>query len=231
MPASTSTGSGPTRPARRLTPAPVSRSHREPGESRYQTGRPAKFALSHHPQPLIETAGPAPETPPSDVKLVVGVVVGVHGVDGEMKIRPLTDNPAQFEMLKEGFFGSEEKPRRIRGVRFHGGNVLVRVAGVVTREDAAAFRGYELRVRTSQLEPLEEGEFFLYQVIGLTAFDEHGAEVGKVVDLIETGSTDVFAIAPVGGGQQILLANLPDVVLAIEPVHNRIIVRIPAFYE
>ncbi len=161
----------------------------------------------------------------------MGVVTGVHGVDGELKIRPLTDDPSQFETLKECYFGDEEKPRRIRSARFHAGSVLLKLAGIATREAADAFRGYQIRARTSQLNPLAEEEYFLYQIIGLDAFDEDGARVGRVVDLIETGSADVFVIDPGEGAQQILLANLPEVILSIEPAAGRLTVRLPAYYE
>ena len=222
-------GNSPRRPGPRRSPAPVaSKSHPEKKPPLPSPGASRRKAPQS--QLLIETEGPDPDTPPEDVRLVVGVVIGVHGVQGELKVRPLTDDVEQFESLRSIYFGDETEPRRIRSVRFHAGNVLLKIAGVTNPEDASLFRGMSLRVPARQLRPLEEDEFFLYQIVGLEARTESGQLVGTVVDVIETGASDVLVIEPAEGGQPELLPNLPDVVLDIDPAARRIIVR-PLVYR
>jgi 16S rRNA processing protein RimM len=174
---------------------------------------------------LIESAGPDPQTDPAGVRLVVGVVAGGHGVHGELKVRPLTDDLEHFSQLREVYLGEEDRPRRIRGFRLHGGHVLLRLAGIVTPEAAALLRGAELRAPARALRPLEEGEFFLYQVIGLEVRTEDGVLLGSVVDLMETGASDVFVIARPDSKEQVLLPNRPEVVLSIDPAHGAMTVR------
>jgi 16S rRNA processing protein RimM len=165
------------------------------------------------------------------VRLAVGVVIGVHGIKGELKIRPLTEEPEQFESLKQVYLGDEPNPRKIRGVRFHAGNVLLRLTGIAGPEAGNRFRGAVLRVPGTAVRPLDEGEFFLYQLIGLEARTELGGVVGNVIDLIETGASDVIVIEDQVTKQQTLLPNLPDVVLDIDPAGGWMVVRLLNYLE
>ncbi len=111
-------------------------------------------------------------------------------------------------------------------MRFHAGNVLLKLRGVTNPEEGDELRGQPIRISGKDAIPLEEGEFLLYQLIGLDAFDEAGVKIGTTVDLIETGSRDVFVIRPEGGGADILLPNTEDAVLEIVPSERRMVVRL-----
>jgi 16S rRNA processing protein RimM len=160
------------------------------------------------------------------VRLAVGLVIGVHGIHGELKVRPLTDDPEQFETLRHIYVKDEPRPRKILGARFHGGNVLLRLSGIANPEAGSRLRSAVLRVPGAAVRPLEEGEYFLYQLIGLEARTEQGVVVGLVVDLIETGATDVVVIEDPATKQQTMLPNLPDVVLDIDPSAGVMTVRL-----
>lgn len=176
--------------------------------------------------PLIESAGPDPQTPLDQVFLTIGIVVGTHGVVGDLKIRPVTDVPEQFEVLTSVYVGDEDRPRKVQNVRFHSGQVLLKLRGISNPEDGATFRGQPIRIAGKDALPLEGGEFLLYQLIGLDAFDEAGTKIGTTVDLIETGARDVFVIRPENGGAEILLPNTEDAVLEILPAERRMVVRL-----
>jgi 16S rRNA processing protein RimM len=116
------------------------------------------------------------------------------------------------------------------GLRGHGEQAIIRLAGVDSPEEGKQLRGTPLRIAGVDAKPAEPGEFFLYQVIGLTAYDETGAEIGRVTDLIETGAHDVFVISP-ATGPDLLFPNHPDFVPAIDPEHGRMVVRPLVFDE
>lgn len=179
-----------------------------------------------HSGPLIESAGPAPETPLDQVFLTIGVIAGTHGVVGELKVRPITDVPEQFERVSSVYVGEEERPRKVQNMRFHSGSVLLKLRGIATPEEGAQLRGQPIRISGKDAIPPEAGEFLLYQLIGLDAFDEAGIKIGTTVDLIETGSRDVFVIRPDGGGPDVLLPNTEDAVLEIVPSERRMVVRL-----
>lgn len=179
---------------------------------------------------LAETPGPDPATPLAQVRLVVGTIVGVHGVNGELKLRLATDDPEHLTAVKRVYVGDEPRPRRLLGVRFHGGNALIRLPGISTRDQGEQLRGQTVRIAGSDARPPAPGEFFLYQLIGLEAVDEAGAPLGRVTDLLETGANDVFVVTPTDGGPDILLPNVSDVVLDIRPDEGRMTVR-PLVYD
>lgn len=158
--------------------------------------------------------------------LTIGVIIGTHGVVGELKVRPVTDLPEQFEGLASVYVGEEARPRKVQNVRFHSGNVLLKLRGISNPEEGALVRGQAIRISGKDALPLEDGEFLLYQLIGLDAFDEAGNKVGTTVDLIETGARDVFVIRAEGGGADILLPNTEDAVLEIVPAERRMVVRL-----
>lgn len=157
--------------------------------------------------------------------MAVGVVTGIHGVDGELKVRLSTDDPDHLKRVKRIYLGDETQTRRLIGLRMHQGIGLMRIGGVTTPEVARTLVGQTLRISGKDARPLKEGEFYFYQVIGSDAFDESGELVGVVKDILETGANDVFVIADPAGGQDLLLPNIPDCVLEIDPSRRRVVVR------
>jgi 16S rRNA processing protein RimM len=162
--------------------------------------------------------------------LTVGTILAPHGVRGEFKVRLQTDDPEHLLTLKRIYLGDEAVPRTVLGTRLHAGNALMRVQGISSPDTVERLRGTPLRIRGTDARPLAENEYFLYQIIGLEAVDEAGTRLGRVTDVMETGANDVLVITPVDGGADILLPSHPDVVLAMEPVAGRIVVRRLEYY-
>lgn len=199
-----------------------------------QVGAPVRRPTSRHRHrrrptirsgPLVSTPGPDPSADPAKVKLAIGTIVGSHGVQGELKVRLATDDPEHLATLKWIYLGDEERPRRLLGFRTHAGFALMKLKGITTPEQAASLRGESLRISGRDAKPLQPGEYFLYQVIGLKAVTEDGQEIGTVSDLIETGANDVFVITPTEPGPTQLIPSLPDVVLDIDPANGTMTVR------
>ena len=200
------------------------------GPQRRRTEARAKRVLRPSRGPrLLDSAGPDPATPLEQVRLAIGVIVGVHGLHGEVKLRLFTDDPEHLTTLKRVYVGDETEPRRLLGVRFHAGQALIRLQGVDDPEAGTALRGLTLRMAGTDARPLEPGEFLLYQLIGLDAVDEEGTILGRVTDLLETGAHDVFVVTPADGPDQ-LFPNHPDVVLDIDPSAGRMVLR-PLVYD
>lgn len=192
--------------------------------------RSGKSAKRSAPPRLADTAGPDPDVPPERARLTVGTILAAHGVQGEFKVRLQTDDPEHLLTLKRIYLGDEAAPRTVLGARLHAGNALMRVQGISSPDTVERLRGTALRIRGTDARPLASNEYFLYQMVGLDAFDEAGNRLGRVTDVMETGANDVLVVAPEDGGADILLPSHPDVVLEMDPAAGRIVVRPLTYY-
>jgi len=202
MPDSTSTGKGQKRPGHQFAPTPLAKSQ-----------------------------GPDPSTPVDQAELSVGVIIGTHGLYGEVRVRLLTDDPDHFASLQRVLLGEQRIEREIESIRFNRGVALVQLRGVADIETAESLRGAMLRIPGSEARPLAENEFFLYQVVGIDVRDETGTELGIVTDVIETGANLVFVVTPPDGGKEELYPSIPDVVIDLNPAQGFMVVRPQSYWD
>ena len=193
--------------------------------------RPAKQAPRQFgPAPLSTSRGPDPSTPIEQVELVVGAIIGTHGLYGELRVRLITDDPEHFETLARVLLGEQRAPYTVESVRFNRGIALVKLQGVDDIETAESLRGAVLRIPGSDARPLEESEYFLYQVIGISVRDEARSELGTVTDIIETGANLVFVVTDSEGKEE-LYPSIPEVVLDLNPAEGYMVVRPLTYWD
>jgi 16S rRNA processing protein RimM len=156
--------------------------------------------------------------------LVIGQVMKPHGVRGEMRVVPHTDLPERFGWLDTVYVGeANPRPFVVEQTRWHKNWILIKLAGCDTRERAAALRGEFLLVPEDQAIPLQENEYFLFQLIGLAVATTAGKELGTLVEVIETGANNVFVVH--GPQGEYLLPDIPDVIEQIEFQQGRMIIQ------
>jgi 16S rRNA processing protein RimM len=109
--------------------------------------------------------------------------------------------------------------------RLHQGVIILKLEGCDTRNDAEALRNQWLQVPIQEALPLEEGEFFHYQLIGLQVETAAGEVLGDLHEILQTGANDVWVVR--GPAGELLLPDIPDVILDIDPEAGRIVVQIP----
>ncbi|HLI50442.1 MAG TPA: ribosome maturation factor RimM [Thermomicrobiaceae bacterium] len=171
---------------------------------------------------------PSSTTPPGEVRFAIGVVVGSHGVQGGIRMRVWTQFPERIPKLPSIILDDEPELRRLLSARLQKGDAILSVEGITTREMADDLRGTVVRIPPELAAPLEEDEFYHYQIIGLEVFDESGERLGEVAEILVTGANDVYVIR--GGPEpELLLPALKDVILEIDPEHGRMIVRPPEY--
>jgi 16S rRNA processing protein RimM len=156
------------------------------------------------------------------------VIGGTHGLRGEMKLKLLTDHPEHLTTINKVYLGDGDQPTSLEGVRFHGDLALIKLEGVDTPEQAKPLGGLKVRIAGTDAKPLEEGEYFLFQLIGLQAVTQSGDVVGEVTDLLETGANDVLVITR-AAGDDLLVPNHPRFVLEIRPDLGRIVIDPPVY--
>lgn len=184
------------------------------------------------PKTLLESAGPDPSTPLEQVRLTVGRIAGTHGVRGDLKLRLLTDDPDNLLSIKTVYLGERDTPIVLEHVRLTNDGAIIKLKGVDNPEEGALLSGLPVKIAGTDATPLQDGEYFLFQLIGLEARLDDGTLVGTVVDLIETGAHDVLVIGdrPQESGE-IMVPNHPEFVLEISPEEGFLIVRPPEWTE
>ena len=162
-------------------------------------------------------------------RIIIGKVGAPHGVQGEMKILPMTDFPNRFSGMTHCYIG--DKAVEIAGVRYQKHHVLMRIAGVNAREEAAALSGAFVSVDRSEAVPLKEGEYYTADILGLSVEETDGTVLGTATDVIKTGSNDVYVVSLPGRKEDVLVPALKKVVREISIETGRMLVSMPEVME
>ncbi len=132
--------------------------------------------------------------------LQVGVITTTHGVRGEVKVFPTTDDPARFKNLKQVIVdtGKEKLELKITGVKFFKNRVILKFEEIGNINEAEKYCKKSLYVTRENAVELNEGEYFIADLIGLRAFSDEGEELGELRDVIQTGANDVYVVGEEG---------------------------------
>lgn len=149
------------------------------------------------------------------VYLAVGFLRRPHGVHGEIIMDVHTDFPERLTARTKVFIGEDHQPIRIASTRPHGTAMLVSFNGLTTPEAVGRYRNQWVYVRTADRPPLDEGQYYHHQLIGLRVVTDEGRELGELVEIMQTGANDVY-IVRAEGGAEVLLPAIPDVLLGID---------------
>lgn len=147
--------------------------------------------------------------------LIIGRVIKPHGVRGEIRVEPHTELPERFNWLESVFVGLDHPEQvAVESVRFHKNWILLKLAGFDNREEAQALRSQWLQIPEEKALPLAEGQYYLYQVIGLDVFTDKDEHLGQVAEVMETGANNVFVVK--GDKGEVLIPDIEDVILNID---------------
>ena len=149
--------------------------------------------------------------------LQVGIITSTHGVRGEVKVYPTTDDPRRFRRLKEVVLdtGREKLNLEIEGVKFFKQFVILKFKGLDNINDIEKYRQKSLYVTRKNAVRLQRDEYFIEDLIGLKVQDEDGTELGTVKDVIETGANDVYEVE-MADGRSLLLPAIKQCILNVD---------------
>ena len=147
----------------------------------------------------------------------VGVITSTHGIKGEVKVFPTTDDAKRFKRLKEVILdtGKERLELEIEGVKFFKQFVILKFKGIDNINDVEKYRRASLLVTRKNAVKLEKDEYFVADLIGLKVQNEDGSEIGSLRDVIETGANDVYVI-DLDDGRELLLPAIRQCVLEVD---------------
>lgn len=159
--------------------------------------------------------------------LQVGVITQTHGVHGEVKVFPTTDDPERFLDLEYVFLdiGKEKKKLTIQNVKFFKQFVILKFKGINNINDIEKYKRCALLVDRENAVELEEDEYFIADMIGMNVFTEDGELFGTLKDVIETGANDVYIINRKKYGE-VLIPAIKECILDVNVKEGRMIVHL-----
>ena len=160
-------------------------------------------------------------------RLEIGQIVNTFGIKGEVKVTPFTDDIKRFDDLKNVYVKTkkESKLYKVENVRYHKNMVLLKLEGINNPEDAEKLRNAFLEIDRKDAIPLEEGTYFIADLINLDVYTDEGKLLGKVDDIYNTGVNDIYVVKD-ELGKQILLPGIKDVIKEVDLEAEKIIVHL-----
>lgn len=159
--------------------------------------------------------------------LRVGVISSTHGICGEVKVYPTTDDPERFLELDEVILdtGREHKILEIEGVKFFKNQVILKFKGYDNINDIEKYLKKDLLVDREHAVELGENENFIADLIDMEVVTDEGKVLGTLTDVIETGANDVYAVKT-PEGKEILLPAIRDCILDVDVDEKRMTVHV-----
>lgn len=156
-----------------------------------------------------------------DERLRVGVVSSVHGVHGECKVFPTTDDMTRFKKLKKVFINDQEM--KISSVKFFKNMVICKFEGVETPEDVQKLRGKDIMINREDAVPLEEGEYYIADLIGCDVISDSGDKLGVCEDIVPTGANQVMQVK---GKKDFLVPYIKQCILDVNLEKKQITIHV-----
>jgi 16S rRNA processing protein RimM len=163
--------------------------------------------------------------------LLLGEVLRPHGIRGELRMRILTDHPERIAQLEQVYLGRDPNsadvtPYRVEHMRMHQDYGLLKLAGIDDRDQADMLRQLFVMIDLDHAVPLEEGEFYLYQLIGVNVQTADGQALGTITEVLETGANDVYVVNGSEYGE-ILIPVLDETIVSTDIAAGVVVVKLP----
>lgn len=157
----------------------------------------------------------------------IGQIVNTNGLKGVVKVNPFTDDISKFEELKYVYIQlkSELKKVKIEQVRYNKNQVLLKLEGIDSIEEAEKYRNFYLKTEKESQEDLGEGTYYIVDLIGIDVYSDKNEYLGKIEDVFPTGSNDVYVVKD-NLGKQILIPAIADVVKEVDLKNKKMIINL-----
>ncbi|MGG7143785.1 ribosome maturation factor RimM [Clostridium nigeriense] len=152
--------------------------------------------------------------------LRVGKIVNTHGLKGEVKVIPLTDDPKRYNELE--FVLIDGVKRNIENCKYQKDRVIVKVEGINSIEEAEKYKNKYMEIPREYAVPLEEDTYYIADIIGCNVYDTEGKNLGEVYDVIQTKNNDVYWIRK---PKELLIPVLLDIVNDIDVENKKIVIK------
>lgn len=159
--------------------------------------------------------------------IAIGKIVNTHGINGEVRVLPLTDFPERFSGMGRVLVATPTGQRElnIEHIRPHSKFVMIKFREVPDLSTAQALKGGLLQVTRDELVALPPGSYYIFDIVGLLVYTSSGEFLGKVTEVLQTGANDVYIVET--GAKPVLVPAIKEVVKEIDLDARRIVVELP----
>lgn len=157
----------------------------------------------------------------------IGVITRTHGLKGEVKVYPTTDDVNRFKTLKHCFIRTKKGDIQVekKSCKFFKNMVILAFKEFDNINDVEVFKDCDIYVTREDAVPLKEDEYYISDVIDSEVYDEKGKRLGNIKDVIQTGANDVFVVS-MEDGRELLLPVINDCVLEINSKEKTVVVKL-----
>lgn len=157
----------------------------------------------------------------------IGQIVNTNGLKGVVKVNPFTDDISKFEDLKYVYIQlkNELKKVKIEQVRYNKNQVLLKLEGIDSIEEAEKYRNFYLKTEKESQEDLGEDTYYIVDLMGLDVYSDKNEYLGKIEDVFPTGSNDVYVVKD-NLGKQILIPAIADVVKEVDLKNKKMTINL-----
>lgn len=153
--------------------------------------------------------------------IAIGHILAPWGIDGKFKVEVITDFPERLAPHSQLYV--DRQPIIVASAGWHKGQAILKLEGIDSPEQAAKLRGKTLEIHRTQLQPLPEGQYYHFQLIGLEVWTTRGQRIGKMVRILSGSSNDNYVVSAENG--EILIPAIEDVVKSVDLESGRITIE------
>lgn len=159
--------------------------------------------------------------------LRVGVISSTHGIKGEVKVYPTTDDVNRFKKLKKVVLDTNGTylDLEIESVKFFKNLAILKFKGFDNINEIEKYKGKDLLVTRDNAVKLEKDEYFIYDIIGSTVTSDEGVELGQLSEILTTGANDVYVVTG-ANGREILIPSIKECILDVDVTNKEIKVHL-----
>jgi 16S rRNA processing protein RimM len=159
----------------------------------------------------------------SDLEYVtIGQILAPWGIKGKLKVEVITDFRQQrFNPSSKVYINRQ--PMTIESAEWHKGKAIIKLSSIDSIEEAQKLRGQPIEIHHSQLQPLPEGQYYHFQLIGLEIQTTQGELLGNITEILTAKSNDIYVVSSDRG--EILIPAIDDVVKSIDLNKGRVIIE------
>lgn len=155
---------------------------------------------------------------------IIGKIINTHGIRGEVKIFPLTDNIDRFNLLKYAYLGERKEKVVIENVRFHKGIVILKFKEYSDINDVLSFKDQYIYVDDENRVVLPENHFFIYDLLNCQVFDTEGTKLGFIKDIMQGASNDIYIVKDDINNKEYLIPAVKQFIVDVNITNKKIII-------